>query len=290
MNELTLGAGDLRIRILPSLGGAVAGFTAGGFPVFRETPPMPGSVSDTASFPLIPFSNRIRGGRFGFGEAIYQLPVDKRDARFINHGHTRHLPWEVVASSATGVTLRFTQAAAGPAWPFPFVAEQVFELSPEALTMRARIRNDHVAPAPAGLGFHPYFTRLPGTRLQFSAACLWEADELDISIRSAVPAGRFDFSADRALELPLINHAYGQWDGKAQISHPAGPKISIRAAGALDHLIFFTPEGRNFFGFEPVSHRPDALNALADKRDLGMAILAPGAWLEGRVTIAVATA
>ena len=287
MNALTLSAGDLLLEVLPALGGAVTRFTRRDFQIFRETPANPSSVSDTASFPLIPFSNRVRAGRFRFGDTAYQIPVDKRDARFTNHGHTRHLPWEVVGSSAAGLLLRFTQAEPGVTWPFPFTAEQRFELSPSALTMMVRIRNDHTSPTPAGIGFHPYFTRTPDTKLRFSAECVWEADELDISVRSTAPAGRFDFSTGKALETPLINHAYSGWNGTAEITHTSGVRIVISATGALNHLIFFTPEGRNFFGFEPVSHRPDALNPLADPRDQGMAILSPGKWLEGRVTIAV---
>jgi aldose 1-epimerase len=288
MQTVILTAGDLLVEILPALGGAVTRFTAGGFPVLRETPAAPASVSDTSCFPLIPFSNRIRAGRFRFGDTAFSIPVDKRDPRFTNHGHTRHLPWEVAACSTAGLTLRFTQAAPEAAWPFPFTAEQVFELSAGQLSMRARLRNDYAAPAPAGIGFHPYFTRLPETKLRFAAECMWEADALDIPVRSAAPAGRFDFSSGKALEVPLINHAYGGWDGTAEIMHPA-VKIAIGATGALDHLIFFTPESKSFFGFEPVSHRPDALNPLADPRDRGMAILAPGAWLDGEVTIAVST-
>lgn len=287
MDALSLVAGDLLLDVLPALGGAVGRFTLGDFQIFRETPAVPASVSDTASFPLIPFSNRVRAGFFRFADREYQIPVDKRDARFTNHGHTRHLPWEVVDTSASRLTLRFTQAEPGPAWPFPFTAEQQFELSPGALTMRARIRNDHLGPAPAGIGFHPYFTRLPGTRLRFSAACMWEADALDISVRSAPPIRRFDFSTGKALETSLINHAYGGWDQTAEITHPSGLRIVMDATGALNHLILFTPEEKNFFGFEPVSHRPDALNPLADPQNEGMAILSPGVWLEGSATLTI---
>jgi aldose 1-epimerase len=287
MNALILSAGDMRLEVLPTLGGAVTRFTLGDFPIFRETAAAPGSVSDAASFPLIPFSNRVRAGRFKFGHTSYQIPVDKRDARFANHGHTRHLPWQVIGSSTSRLTLRFSQAEPEPAWPFPFTAEQQFELSPSALTMRAKIRNDHVSLAPAGIGFHPYFTRQPGTTLRFSAECVWEADELDISVRSAVPGGRFGFAAGKVMETPLINHAYGGWDGKAEIIHPSSFQIDINATDAFNHLVLFTPEGRNFFGFEPVSHRPDALNPLADLRDQGMAILSPGEWMEGSITITI---
>jgi len=285
MNSTILRAGELLLEVEPSLGGAVTRFTSGTFPIFREALAPPASVSDCASFPLIPFSNRIRDGRFTFSGARFQIPPDKRDQRFTNHGHTRHLPWQVIASSPTGLTLRFTQPEPALSWPFPFTAEQEFHLSPNRLTLRARIRNDHATPAPAGIGFHPYFTRLPDTALGFSADCLWETDELDIPIRSAPPVGRFDFAPGKMLEVPLINHAYGGWNGTAEIIHPSRLRILISATAELNHLILFTPEGKNFFGFEPVSHRPDALNTLADERDQGMTVLLPGEILEGRVDI-----
>jgi aldose 1-epimerase len=287
MDPVILSAGDLRLEFCPGLGGAVTRFTAADFPILREAAGVPGSVSDTASFPLIPFSNRIRGGRFRFGDKAYQIPVDKRDPRFTNHGYTRHLPWDVVSCSTTAATLRFRMAEPSTAWPFPFTAEQAFELTSTQLTMRARIRNDYDGPAPAGIGFHPYFTRLAGTRLKFSAACMWETDELDISVRSKAIADRFDFSSGKMLEARLINHAYSGWNGTAEIKHVDGVRIVIGATGALNHLLVFTPEGKDFFGFEPVSHRPDALNPLADPHDEGMAILSPGMWLEGSVTIAL---
>jgi aldose 1-epimerase len=287
MQSTTLSAGGLRLDVLPALGGAVASFTAGDFPAFRQKPASIASVSDCASFPLIPFSNRIRNGRFSFHGTPYQIPVDKRDARFTNHGHTRHLPWEVVGATLDALTLRYRQLAPGPSWPFPFTAEQVFSLTPDCLTLRARLRNDDTGPAPAGIGFHPYFTRLPGTKLSFSADCLWETDEVDIPVRSETPAGRFDFANPKALEAKLINHAYGGWDGAAEIKHPSGLTISICAGGAFDHLILFTPEEKDFFGFEPVSHRPDGVNPVRDARDAGMVILAPGAWLEGTVAVTI---
>lgn len=287
MGSTILRAGNLVLDVDPLLGGAVTRFTAGGFPVFREWQQKPASVSDCASFPLIPFSNRVRNGRFSFGGAAFQIALDKKNPQFANHGHTRHHPWQVVACTETGLSLRFTYPEPSWAWPFPFTAEQHFELTPTRLTMRASIRNDHTALAPAGIGFHPYFTRLPDTVLGFSAGCVWETDELDISVRSAVPEGRFSFTPAKAIEALPINHAYGGWNGSAAIIHPSGLRILINATAAFSHLILFTPAGKDFFGFEPVSHRPDALNGLADARDEGMTVLLPGESLEGYVDVTV---
>jgi aldose 1-epimerase len=285
MTAITLRAGDLELGIDPSLGGAISRFAAGDFPIFRETPATPASVSDYASFPLIPFSNRIRSGLFHFGGGQVQIPVDKRDPRFTNHGHTRHLPWLATHRTPASLSLRFTQSEPSPLWPFPFTAGQEFQLEPNRLTLRAWLRNAHTQAAPAGIGFHPYFTRLPDTALGFFATHVWETDALDIPVRSSLAAGRFDFTVTRPIEMPLINHAYGGWNGAAEIIHPGKLHLAIEASGAFDHLILFTPEGKGFFGFEPVSHRPDGFNPLPDPADAGIAVLAPGETIEGRMEI-----
>lgn len=65
-NSLTLRAGDLELVLSPSLGGAIRQFSwiGGGQRValLRESHANAKSVLDMASFPLVPYVNRIRGG------------------------------------------------------------------------------------------------------------------------------------------------------------------------------------------------------------------------------------
>ena len=66
---VTLASGAARVDVVPSLGGAVAAFQWQGHEVMRHTPAQvlaDGNVRLCASFPLVPFSNRIEDGQLRF--------------------------------------------------------------------------------------------------------------------------------------------------------------------------------------------------------------------------------
>jgi aldose 1-epimerase len=71
MSEVTLSAGPLRLQLSPSIGGAISAFEwtgEGGAerPILRKCNSPLEKVLDACSFPLVPYVNRIRGGRFSF--------------------------------------------------------------------------------------------------------------------------------------------------------------------------------------------------------------------------------
>ena len=69
--ELALAAGKLRLALSPSVGGAISAFAwiDGGIPcaILRKCHNPLEKVLDAASFPLVPYVNRIRDGQFSFG-------------------------------------------------------------------------------------------------------------------------------------------------------------------------------------------------------------------------------
>jgi len=69
MVELT--AGRLRLQLSPSIGGAISAFEwigpGAARPILRKCNSPLEKVLDAASFPLVPYVNRIRDGRFTFG-------------------------------------------------------------------------------------------------------------------------------------------------------------------------------------------------------------------------------
>ena len=57
---VTLRCAELRCEIKPELGGCISGLWLGGIPVLRSTPAQDlHSVRQSASYPLVPFSNRV---------------------------------------------------------------------------------------------------------------------------------------------------------------------------------------------------------------------------------------
>src|SRR5262245_25473228 len=91
---LTLRAGALALELAPSQGGSIVAFRKGAIDLMRATKPedlAAGAVRQFASWPLVPWSNRIRNGRFAWRGRPIQLPVDASDPHAI-HGVGWRLP------------------------------------------------------------------------------------------------------------------------------------------------------------------------------------------------------
>jgi aldose 1-epimerase len=287
MDLLTLTAGDLRLTLAPSVGGAVAAWTRGEVPLFR--PAQPGALAENsprglASYPLFPYSNRIAGRRFRFGGQEFVLP-DLMNGWAI-HGAGWQLPWTAERQGSTAtLTLDF---AAGELWPFAFHATQAFALSAEALVCDLALRNSDAREAPAAFGQHPYFPRGAGTTLRFRATHVWHngADKIPTQ-RIAVPA-EWDHAAPRPVGPAVLDNCFAGWDGTAVVTYPGhGHAIEITADACFRHLVVFVPAGEDFFAVEPVTNMNDGINRMEDGVDHGMRVLAPGETMRGRITYRV---
>jgi aldose 1-epimerase len=285
MAVMTLRAGELSLGVEPDKGASLAFFRHGALSLLRETPAGATDERDYAALPLIPFSNRIRGAQFAFGGVNYTIARDAEDPRHALHGTARFYPWAVVAQSEHTLGFQLDYTPQNFDWPFAYRATQTFRLRPDGLHVRMRIENTGTVPAPAGLGWHPYFVRVPGTALNFDARYVWEKDAQDIPDHSVPDEGRFDFGVTHALDEVAIDNDYGGWGGRLRITAPGRPQLRVSAGPVFTHLVLFTPQGKPYLATEPVSHRPDAIHPNGDARDEGMAVLAPGEALEGTIDV-----
>ncbi len=288
MIELTNGA--LSLGVEPAVGASIAWFRSGGFHILRETPPAAIAAADGrafSAFPLIPYSNRIRAGSFAFAGAAYTLRRDEEDPRNALHGTARFQPWQLLGHSAATARCGLDYTPQPGLWPFAYAAWQDFTLLKDRLRVSIGLTNRHHAPAPFGIGLHPYFERHEPNFLQFRAGYVWAKDADDIPVRAEPDVGKFNFTEPRAIELEdLIDHCYGDWANTAAVAFPAfDRRIEIRASAAFRNAVVFTPEDKDYFAVEPVSHRPDAVNPNGDPHDAGMNILEPGGTLEGEIEI-----
>ena len=111
-----------------------------------------------ACYPLVPYSNRIGGGVLPWNGAQFQLRCNAVREGHALHGVGWQRPWTVVAASGSSAVLEL-QHRADADWPFDFWAQQTFAVDDAGLRMQLQMRNDDVRPAPAGLGWHPYFVK-----------------------------------------------------------------------------------------------------------------------------------
>jgi len=91
---ITLRADGVGLTVAPAVGGAVTRYRlerdGTTWEWLRPTPPealRDGMPYQTAAFPLVPYSNRIRDGRFAFRGRAVRLPLNRPPERHAIHGH-----------------------------------------------------------------------------------------------------------------------------------------------------------------------------------------------------------
>lgn len=270
---LQLQHGALRCDIVPALGGCISGMWLHGLPVLRSTPGAAlESVRQSGSYPLIPYSNRIGQARLLWQGAERALVPNFAPEPHAIHGVGWERSWSVEYRDAHSARLRYVHRA-DAAWPFAFEGVQSFTLEADALTQRLEITNLEPQPAPAGLGWHPYFTKHPDSHVAFGAQGRWEMQP-DMLPSGLLPHAGLDVDCQ-----PLqVDHCFEAWNGQA-VLHGGG--LRVRISSDLDRLVVFTHPGRTDIAIEPVSHANNAL-ALAAARGvapqtLGVRVLQPGA-------------
>jgi aldose 1-epimerase len=285
---LTLTAGDWRATVAPEQGGAILSLDWRGQPVFRPTPAGATDMLETACFPLVPYANRIADARFAFEGRDVRLTAQDRFAPHALHGDGSLNPWTVEAVSDDSVEMSLERPgdvdADGAGWPWPWRARQTVQLTDQGLELVLSVINTGDAVMPAGLGLHPYFHKFADSRLSLSATGVWLTDAREIPERLATPDAVVDWRDGLALaEAPFVDHAYAGWDGKA-VMEGGGRRVTLRGGAGAGWAQVYAPVDADYFCVEPVTHRPDVLNAQAGELG-GLARLLPGESLSLVMTV-----
>ena len=284
---IRLSRGGFALDLLPEIGGGIARLTLDGVDVLRPAPAGAASPLDLASFPLVPFANRIAYGRFEFGGQEVRLAPNMGAHPHALHGQGWLAPWRVEACEAARTVLVFDHA--GGEWPWAYRARQDIALTEAGLSLGLSVTNLSDAPMPAGLGFHPYFPGRAEARLTAALDGVWDVDADCLATGWQAGLSFGDWRAGAAVaQLGLIDHCHTGWDGRARIDLPQqGLVLRLNASRELSWLHLYSPPGEEFFCVEPVSHRPDALNASNPAKE-GVRTLAPGAALAAQMRLNVA--
>lgn len=288
MNMITLTAGRSTLTLAPELGGAVFAWERGGHAMFRPALPDAverGFVRGLASFPLVPWSNRIVHGRFTFAGTDHALPATFGGHAI--HGVGWTTAWHVAARTERSATMTMTHTP-DERWPFAFDAEQHFALAANVLTCRMSATNRHFAPAPFGLGAHPYFPRRPDATLQFAAAGVWHNTPDKIPIKHTAVPPEWDRREPQPFGLAELDNCFTGWRRLARLAYPdPGFAIDIAADPLFANLVVYDGAINDFIAVEPVSNVNDGINKLAAGVPSGLRVLQPGETMAGTMTFAV---
>jgi aldose 1-epimerase len=260
-----------RLGLLPSLGGSVAAWqldrSAGIHDLWR---PWKGDIDryTLASFPLVPWSNRISAGGFDQAGVHYPIQPNRAGEPYPIHGDGWLQPWNLrkTADNTVDMVLE-SQAVNGN--PYAYHALQRFVLLEGGMDQTLTVTHQGTQPLPYGLGQHPFFLRSPMARLTTQVKGVWlsGADPLPTEHTTNFPSswdprGGMDVSGD------MVDNVYTGWSGQARLVWPEHqlaltltvPEIQSRGLNDGYCLLYRPPFGQAFC-FEPVTHPIDAFHA-----------------------------
>ncbi|TAM90676.1 MAG: aldose epimerase [Jatrophihabitans sp.] len=218
---------------------------------------------------LVPWPNRLRGGRYRFGGEQFQLALTEPAAGNAIHGLGRWERWEVVGHEPSRVTLGL-DVVPQSGWPFEVRVEVTYALGADGLGVTLAATNTGERPAPFGAGCHPYLSTrgaaLADVVLTVPAERHVVVDAAQIPVRTEpVAGGDFDFRAGRVLGGQRLDDGFTALTGReARVDGPHGG-ARLWFDDSVRYLQAFTVEdlagGGPAVALEPMTCAADAFNS-----------------------------
>jgi aldose 1-epimerase len=275
--DLILRSDGIEAGLRPRVGGAFTHLTdlSGAEPVelLRRAAPGFTDVLDSAGFPLVPFCNRVRDGRFAFGGHDVRLRPNLPGQKHPLHGQGWRGAWSVADAGEAFAELVFDHAA--DEWPWAYQARLKVVLEDRGMTATLQARNLSDETMPCGLGLHPYYPCDGRTVLDTEAEAVWTVDDEVMPVERVPAVGRYALQNRRVCGQDLDN-GYDGWSGEATITWPDQGR-ALRLTSAAPRFQLFSPVEGGLIAAEPVTNANGALNRPQDEwESLGLWRLAPG--------------
>lgn len=224
---------------------------------------------------LVPWPNRIDGGRYRFANAEFQLALTEPDAGNAIHGLTRWMPWTAVRHDAGSVLLRIALLGQ-QGYPFCLEIDAEYRLDPATgLHATVAAHNHGGRAAPYGTGSHPYLT-VPAAsvnecELALPAAYWLPVNDRGIPVDAPEPVDEtpYDFRVPHTIGGIRLDHALTglarDGEGRAWAMLAAeGERVGLWADAGYRWLQVFTGDvleparRRKALAVEPMTCPPNA--------------------------------
>jgi aldose 1-epimerase len=261
-------------RIDPAEGGRIVSLVVAGVERFRSK--ARARAREPAiywgCYPMVPWAGRLSNGRIPTNYGDVRLEPNLPPSAI--HGLVFDRSWDIVERTETAVTMRCELRGGG--WPFGGRALQTLRLGAGALELELEV-GEYARSGPAGLGWHPWFTRPPNADVRV----LVDASEVLVLDADLVPTGEVRrVTRDEDLRSgPLVgdrrlDHVYVRTKGPAIVRWPDLELRMEHDASVQTVVVHTPPEG---ICVEPQTMWPNApLLAAAGVLGTGLRMLEPG--------------
>ena len=240
---------------------------------FDESRTPPGA----AGIVLVPWPNRVKGGRWMLDGAAQQLDISEPKQDNAIHGLLRFTGYRLEEQEAHRIR---QTATVFPQHGYPFLLDTSVEhlLTQEGLTVRHSIVNRSAAAAPVAVGAHPYLALgdvpIDELVLTVDASTRFLTDENQIPIsEERVQGTDFDLTQGRRIGDLEIDHGFGgvtvtDGRGTQTLTAPDGRIVELWADDNFGFVQVFTPRNfaaddgpRRAVAIEPMTAPADAFNS-----------------------------
>ncbi|MFI6470805.1 aldose 1-epimerase [Streptomyces sp. NPDC050516] len=238
-DQIKLGVGAVELTIDAGHGCRISSLRIDGTEVLRQG-------DKYGCFPMVPWCGRVENGQFRDGGVKYQLPLNSPPHAI--HGTARDHAWKTARVSDTEAV--FTYELAEP-WPFTGRVTQIFELTPDALTVTMGVET-YDNSFPAQVGWHPWFVReLDGSRVELAFDAEWQEERGD----DHLPTGR------RITPLPgPWDDCFGMPDG-VDVTLTWPERLELKVTSPTEWVVVYDEQDEAVC-VEPQSGPPNGLNTL----------------------------
>ncbi|PZS24765.1 MAG: hypothetical protein DLM58_23920 [Pseudonocardiales bacterium] len=239
---------------------------------------------------LVPWPNRLRGGRYTFDGTPQQLALTEPLAANAIHGLGRWARWTPMRHEPSVVTLAL-DVVPQPGWPFQVRVEVTYALDAEhGLSVSAVARNSGMERAPFGAGFHPYLSThghgFGDVTVKVPARERIVLDDAKVPIGLQPVAGtKFDLRRGKRLSDLRLDDGYS---GFPTVGGRSAIEVRTRSGGAqlwfdetFRYVQIFTLDlgaGQAGVAVEPMTCPADAFNSGTSLIVLGQGEAWTGSW------------
>lgn len=227
---------------------------------------------------LVPWPNRVRGGRYRSGGVTHQLPLTEPEQGNAIHGLLRFAAWTV--SDRDGSSVRLAGAIhPQPGYPYSLAVGVEYRLTEGALLVSIEAHNRGDAVAPLGVGSHPYLRAGDGPvdewvlQIPARTRLVTDAQQIPVS-REPVDGSPHDFRRPRQVGATVLDTGYTDLERDAaqacrvEVRARDGGGVALVMGQDVPHLMAFSgdtladiPRRRQGLALEPMTCAADAFNS-----------------------------
>jgi aldose 1-epimerase len=286
-DQVVLVAGDMRLTVV-TWGGGMRELMCGDWAVldgYGVDEFAPGGHGQ----PLIPWPNRLAGGRYRFRARTYQVPITEPDKQNALHGFARWMTWTVDEKAPDRVVLGLTMYPRS-GYPFLLRIHVEYTVTRDGVRIVTTARNDGREALPYGSGFHPYVSagtpRIDDAVLELPAESWLRTDERQIPVGvERVEGTGFDFRNGHAVGAGRLDTAFTDLRrdaggmARVRLSSPDGSQsVAVWMDATYRYVMAYTGDTladparrRRSLAVEPMTCAPNAFET-GD----GLQVLEPG--------------